>query len=75
MNIKTRNNTYAQVYNYNQQFPLTKIIYPPIDTKKKQYDSEYQSKYLLGGTEVSGTVWINNSYNLAKEGTGLGWIL
>ena len=75
MNRKTRNNTYAQSYNYNQQFPLTKIIYPPIDPKKKQYDSEYESKHVLGGTEASGSVWVNNSYNIAEEDPGISWVL
>ena len=73
MNRRSGNNTYAQIYNYNQQFPLTQTYNLP--TKKKYYNSEYDSKHLLGGTEASGSVWVNNGYDIAKEDPGISWIL
>jgi hypothetical protein len=54
--------------------PLTKLDF----TKKSNqplYFKKYQSPYVLGNGDVSGTVWTNNSYNVAAEDPGLSWVL
>ena len=36
---------------------------------------KYQSAHLLTGGDVSGTVFINNSYDVRTEDPGISWVL
>ena len=78
--MKTRNNTYSKnnYKSYNkgingetQRFYLNSNEYSTPNTSN--YD--YQSNHLITGGDVSGTVFINNSYNVAKEDPGISWVL
>ena len=37
--------------------------------------TQNESPFLLTGGEASGSVWINPSYNVAKESPGISWVL
>jgi hypothetical protein len=39
------------------------------------YFKKYESPYLLGKGDVSGTVWVNNSYNVRYQSPGISWVL
>ncbi len=54
--------------------PLTKVKF----TKQQNqplYFKKYESPHLLGNGDVSGTVWMNNSYDVATEDPGISWVL
>ena len=81
-NSKTRNNVYSKnnYQSYNKGFNLpTKrfFINSNVNTfpNKANYDAQYESKHLITGGDVSGTVFINNGYNVAKEDPGISWVL
>ena len=61
---------------YNASYTPTKRFYVNENASSfpvQQNDSNY--KYLLTGGDVSGTVWMNQSYNVAEEDPGISWIL
>jgi len=44
-------------------------------TNQPLYFKKYESPYLLDNIDVSGTVWTNSGYNVAKEDPGMSWVL
>ena len=72
MNNKVKYNTYAKnIYCPNNQ--ITGMINPPINNYGASTQNE--SPFILTGGEASGSVWINPSYNVAKESPGISWVL
>ena len=76
------NNTYAKnnAKSYNASvIKPTKRFYMNSNTNSypniNNYDTRYESKHLLTGGDVSGTVWINKGYDVAKEDPGISWTL
>lgn len=78
---KYANNTYARnnsesynrsVFKPTQRFYMNSNVssYPNFSNK----DVVRQNKVLLTGGDVSGSVWINSGYDVAKEDPGLSWI-
>lgn len=65
---KYKNNTYSKnnLNSYKQNDTL-KINYNNLNQTYKQ------NEIYLGGTDPSGSVYVNNSYNISQS--GLGWIL
>lgn len=77
---KANPNAYAKnnYKSYNKGFNLpTKRFYLNSNTVSypNSYDAQYESKHLLTGGDVSGTVFINNGFNVAKEDPGISWVL
>jgi hypothetical protein len=75
-NIYAKNNykSYNRGFNYpTQRFYMNSnpISYP----SPRNYDAQYESSHLLTGGDVSGAVFINNGFNVAKEDPGISWVL
>jgi hypothetical protein len=82
MSNRRGSNTYAKnnFKSYNQGFdgPVQRFYMndkPFTEPRNATYKQEYQSNNLLTGGDVSGTVFINNSYDVRTEDPGLSWIL
>jgi hypothetical protein len=43
--------------------------------KDSNYGAQYMGKHELTGGDVSGSVWINKDFNVAKEDPGISWVL
>ena len=56
-----------------QRFYLNTNLYSY--PNRGNYDDRYESKHLITGGDVSGTVFINNGYDVAKEDPGISWVL
>ena len=71
-------NNYAQnnykSYVGSSNNPQTQITYTR-KANQPSYFKKYESPYLLGNGDVSGTVWMNNSYDVAEESPGISWVL
>lgn len=47
-------------------------------SNKESYEESYDESDIMtryGSSDVSGTVWVNNSFNVKKEDPGLSWVL
>jgi preprotein translocase subunit SecG len=51
---------------------ITLLIYL---IRKENYDSNIRDMRRFNTVDSSGSVWINPSFNIAKEDTGLSWVL
>ena len=54
--------------------PLTQVKFTK-KSNQQSYFKKYESPYLLGNGDVSGTVWMNNSYDVASNDPGISWVL
>jgi hypothetical protein len=79
MNNKVRYNTYSKnVFKPYQPYQINTVNSSNCTcnyNKRNNTTNQNESPFLLTGGDASGSVWINQSYNVAEESPGISWVL